>query len=62
MRDEDLVDLARFDSALLQLDLGSLSAVEEPHAAVVVLQGDAGHAPRRCREARRRPEEHYTHP
>ena len=48
--------------ALLQLNLGSLAAVKEPYAAVVVLQGEAGDASRRGREARGRAEEHYTHP
>ena len=62
VRDEDLADPARLYPAPLQLDLGSLAAVEEPHAAVVVLQRQAGDAPRRRREAGRRPEEHYAHP
>lgn len=62
VRDENLGDLARPDSALLQLDLGALSTVEEPHVAVVVLHCDAGDASCWCREARGRPEKHYTHP
>ena len=57
-----LKSLLHCTPAPLQLDLGSLAAVEEPHAAVVVLQRQAGDAPRRRREAGRRPEEHYAHP
>ena len=51
VRDKNLGDLARPDSALLQLDLGAFSTIEEPHVSVVVLHCDAGDASCWCREA-----------
>ena len=62
VRDENLGDPARPDSALLQLDLGAFSTIEEPHLSVVVLHCDAGDASCWCREAWGRPEKHYSHP
>ena len=35
VRDEDLGDAPRLDAALLNLDLGSFSAIKQPHRARV---------------------------